>query len=72
MVGAAHPTKALLVLQDVAHASYGMDELLFEVLVYLGTEVVYVDIDDIRLAVKGLVPDMLGDERPREHAVGVA
>src|SRR5262249_39815459 len=56
--------------EDIAHPPDGVDQLLLEGVVHLGAEAADVDLDDVEVAVEVHVPDLLGDERPRQHLAG--
>src|SRR6185312_4406724 len=53
--------------EDIAQPSHCVDELPFEGIVDLGAQPANMDIDDIAVAVERHVPDLLRDERPRQH-----
>src|SRR4051794_16102214 len=55
------------VVEDIAGPPHGVDQLRVERVVHLRPEPADVDVDDVRAAVEIHVPDLLGDERPRQH-----
>src|SRR5262249_60102360 len=60
-----------LLADHIPHAADRADQFAFEWLVDLVAEVAHVNVDDVRRAVKTLVPDVLDDHRPRKRATGV-
>ncbi|CDJ99736.1 Transcriptional regulator (modular protein) [Microbacterium sp. C448] len=65
------PLRGLAGLQHVAEASLGLDERFGGVRVDLATQVRDVTLDDARVAVEVVLPDVVEDLSLRQHAVGV-
>src|SRR2546423_4764742 len=55
--------------EAIACATHRMDELHLERIVDLPPQVANIDIDDVRLVVDLVVPDMIGDQRAGEDMV---
>ena len=53
--------------QNVSQPAHGVDELALERLVHLGSQTPDVNIDDVAIPLEGHVPDLLCDQRSREH-----
>ena len=53
--------------QNVSQPSHGVDELALERVVHLGSQTPDVNIDDVAIPLEGHVPDLLRDQRSREH-----
>jgi hypothetical protein len=53
--------------QNISQPSHGVDELALERVVHLGSQTPDVNIDDVAIPLEGHVPDLLCDQRSREH-----
>jgi len=58
--------------QNVAAAATSLQERRIGVVVELAAEAVYVDFDEVRERVEGLIPDVFGDFRAADNAAGIA
>src|SRR5262249_44834109 len=56
--------------EDIAYPPDGVDQLLGKGVVHLGAEAADMDLKDVEVAVEVHVPDLLGDERARQHLAG--
>src|SRR5262245_28067505 len=53
--------------EDIPDPPNGVNQLAGERLVHLGAEAADVDVDDVTVTRTAHVPDLLGDQRPRQH-----
>src|SRR5581483_4890847 len=58
------------VLEDITHPAHRMDQSLGEWIVDLRTQTPYMDIDHVGVRLEVYVPNLFGDERPRQHFAG--
>src|SRR5438477_9810140 len=58
--------------EDIACATHGVNELLFERVVRLRAQAADVDVDDIGLAIQIDAPDLSGNESARQDLPGPA
>jgi hypothetical protein len=61
------PPRSGALLEDIADAAHGMDELFVEGVINLGAKSAHVNFDDVRVALEIDVPHLLRDEGPGEH-----
>ena len=61
----------LVLIDHVAHAAHGVDQLRLERLVDLRAQLADIDIHDIRQPLEALIPHVLDDHRARKHAPGI-
>jgi hypothetical protein len=66
------PSPAALWVEDIAHSPYGMDQLLIEGIIHLGSQAPDRDVNDIGIRVEVDVPDLGRDRGSRQHPLSGA